>query len=43
MTDKKLPFSKSKLERMIKNYPTQFKIYDEKDKRKMRIERILLV
>ena len=30
MTDKKLPFSKSQLERIIKNYPTPFHIYDEK-------------
>jgi diaminopimelate decarboxylase len=30
MTDKKLPFSKSQLERIINNYPTPFHIYDEK-------------
>ncbi|NLO02431.1 MAG: diaminopimelate decarboxylase [Bacteroidales bacterium] len=30
MADKKLPFSKSQLEEIIKTYPTPFHIYDEK-------------
>ena len=30
MTDKKLPFTKETLEKIIENYPTPFHIYDEK-------------
>ena len=33
MTDKKLPFTKETLEKIIENYPTPFHIYDEKGMR----------
>ena len=37
MTEKKVPFTKEEIEKIIKEYPTPFHIYDEKailDKRK---------
>ncbi len=30
MTEKKLPFTKEQIEKIIKEYPTPFHIYDEK-------------
>ena len=31
MTDKKLPFNKAQMEKIIEKFPTPFHIYDEKD------------